>query len=188
MSHTIVALVQDQPGVLSRVVGLFRRRGFNIESLAVGHSETPGLSRLTLVVEAENVEQVVKQLYRLIEVTKVTDLTDQPMVEREMALVKVKAQSAERAEIITVANIFGAKVVDVSAAAMVIEMSGGPSKVDNFIETLRPFGIRELMRTGRVAMARGDRPSKNGGVEAKRTTLSPPALSEEETHGQDSLR
>lgn len=158
--HTVVALVQDHPGVLSRVAGLFRRRGFNIESLAVGHSETPGVSRMTLVVEAENVEQVVKQLYRLIEVLKVTDLSGEAAVEREMALVKVHAPAAQRGEVIALANVFGAKVVDVSASVMVIEMTGAPSKVENFLEMVRPFGIKEMMRTGRIVMSRGDKAVK----------------------------
>jgi acetolactate synthase I/III small subunit len=153
--HTIVALVQDRPGVLNRAVGLFRRRGFNIESLAVGHSETPGISRLTLVVEADEVEQVVKQLYRLIEVLKVSDVTNDPTVEREMVLVKIHATSATRAEIVSLSNVFNAKIVDVGVNTLIIEMTGTPSKVENFVEIMRPFGVKEMMRTGRIAMVRG---------------------------------
>jgi acetolactate synthase I/III small subunit len=155
--HTIVALVQDRPGVLSRVVGLVRRRGYNIESLAVGHSETPGVSRITLVVEWEDVEQVVKQLYRLIEVLKVSDVTNDPTVEREMALMKIHAPSAKRAEIVALAEVFEAKIVDVGVSTMVIEMTGSPAKVQNFIDVIKPFGVKEMMRTGRIAMVRGAR-------------------------------
>ena len=153
--HTIVALMQDRPGVLNRAVSLFRRRGFNIESLAVGHSETPGVSRMTLVVEAEDVEQVTKQLYRLIEVLKVSDVTHDPTVEREMALVKIHAPTQSRSEIVALANVFDAKIVDVGVNTMIIEMTGTPAKVENFIEVIRPFGMKEMMRTGRMAMVRG---------------------------------
>jgi len=155
MSHTLVTLMQDRPGVLHRAVSLFRRRGFNIESLAVGHSETPGVSRMTLVVEAEDVEQVVKQLYRLIEVLKVTDVTNQPTVERESVLVKVHAPAASRAPILAVVEAFDARTADVGTATMIIEMTGAPSKVDDFLAVLRPFGIKEMMRGGTIAMTRG---------------------------------
>lgn len=155
--HTIVALVQDRPGVLSRTASLFRRRGFNIESLAVGHSETPGVSRLTLVVEAEDVEQVVKQLYRLIEVLKVSDVTFDPTVEREMVMIKIHAPTNVRHEIVAMTNVFDAKIVDVGANTMIIEMTGTPGKVENFIEVIRPYGVKEMMRTGRIAMVRGGR-------------------------------
>lgn len=155
--RTLVALMQDRPGVLTRAVSLFRRRGFNIESLTVGHSETPGVSRMTLVVDAEAVEQVVKQLYRLVEVLKVSDVTDDPTVEREMVLVKVHATNANRSEIMTLSQIFSAKIVDVASSSVIIEMTGAPNKVQNFVDVIRPFGIKEMMRTGRVAMVRGAR-------------------------------
>jgi acetolactate synthase I/III small subunit len=155
--HTIVALVQDRPGVLSRVVGLIRRRGYNIESLAVGHSENPGVSRLTVVVEWEDVEQVVKQLYRLIEVLKVSDVTNDPTVEREMVLIKLHVPGGKRAEIVALTEVFDAKIVDVGVNTMVIEMTGSPAKVENFIDVIRPFGVKEMMRTGRIAMVRGIR-------------------------------
>ena len=155
--HTIVALLQDRPGVLSRVVGLIRRRGFNIESLAVGHSETPGVSRITMVIEWDDVEQVVKQLYRLIEVLKVSDVTNDPTVEREMALMKIHVPSGKRPEIVALAEVFDAKIVDVGQSTMVVEMTGSPSKVQNFIDVVKPFGIKEMMRTGRLAMVRGAR-------------------------------
>jgi len=160
--HTIVALVQDRPGVLSRFIGLIRRRGYNIESLAVGHSETPSISRITLVVESTDVEQVVKQLYRLIEVIKVSDVTEDPTVEREMVLVKLHTTSATRAEIVALSNVFTAKIVDIGTNSMIIEMTGAPGKVENFIDVIRPFGIKEMMRTGRIAMVRGTRGHQAG--------------------------
>lgn len=156
-AHTIVALVQDRPGVLSRVAGLVRRRGYNIASLAVGHSEQPGISRMTIVVESDHVEQVVKQLYRLIEVIKVSDVTEDPTVEREMVVVKIHAPPAVRHEIVAMCSVFDAKIVDVGATSTIIEMTGTPSKVENFIEVIRPYGIKEMMRTGRIAMVRGAR-------------------------------
>ena len=156
-THTIVLLVQDRPGVLSRVAGLVRRRGYNIESLAVGHSEQPGVSRMTIAVESDHVEQVVKQLYRLIEVIKVSDVTDDPTVEREMVVIKLHAPPAVRHEIVSMSGVFDAKVVDVGATTVIIEMTGTPAKVENFIEVVRPYGIKEMMRTGRIAMVLGAR-------------------------------
>ncbi len=155
--HTLVALLQDRPGVLTRAVSLFRRRGFNIESLTVGHTETANVSRMTLVVESEDVEQVIKQLYRLIDVLKVSDVTNDPTVDREMVLIKIHASNGNRAEIATLANVFDAKIVDVGNSSMVIEMTGSPAKVENFIEVIRPFGVKEMMRTGRISMVRGPR-------------------------------
>jgi acetolactate synthase-1/3 small subunit len=155
--HTLVALLQDRPGALTRAVSLFRRRGFNIESLAVGHTEMPDVSRMTLVVESDDVEQVTKQLYRLVDVLKVSDVTDDPAVEREMALIKLHSTSATRAEVVTLATIFDAKIVDVATSSMIIEMTGTPSKVQNFVDVVKPFGIKEMMRTGRIAMVRGPR-------------------------------
>jgi acetolactate synthase-1/3 small subunit len=155
VKHTIVALLQDHPGVLTRAVSLFRRRGFNIESLAVGRSETRGVSRMTLVVEAEDVEQVVKQLYRLVEVLKVSDVTNEATVEREVALIKVDAPAARRTEISALVHMFGARVVDVSPTTMIVEATATPAKLESFLELLRPFGLKELARTGRIAMLRG---------------------------------
>ena len=154
-AHTIVALMQDRPGVLHRAVSLLRRRGYNIESLAVGRSESPGVSRMTLVVQAEDVEQVVKQLYRLIEVLKVNDVTKSPTVERETALLKLHAPAPRRTGIMAVANAFGAKVVDVGPTTVVVELTATSAKVDSFIEVVRAFGLKEVMRTGRIAMVRG---------------------------------
>lgn len=155
--HTISALVEDRPGVLTRVSGLFRRRGFNISSLAVGHSEVPGLSRMTFVVQGDEavVEQVTKQLYKLIDVVRVNDISGERMVARELALIKVKAPAQSRAEIIQLVDIFRANIIDVSPQTLIIEVTGDEEKIDSLVELLRPFGIREMMRTGRVAMARG---------------------------------
>lgn len=157
MQHTLVVLMQDRPGVLNRAASLFRRRGFNIESLAVGPTETAGISRMTLVVDGAqtSVEQVTKQLYRLIEVLKVSDVTMDPNVARELVMIKVHAPSARRGELNSLAAIFEAKVVDVAHDSLMFELTSGPEKVDNFIELVRPFGIRELVRTGRITMVRG---------------------------------
>lgn len=153
--HTLIALVQDRPGVLHRTVSLFRRRGFNIASLAVGASETPGASRMTLVVDAEEVEQVVKQLYRLVEVIKVTDVTHEDTVQREMALLKVSATSTQRPAVMALAHALEARVVDVDAHTMIVELTGTPQKVDKLVALMQPFGLRELMRSGRIVMMRG---------------------------------
>jgi acetolactate synthase I/III small subunit len=155
MKHTLVALMQDHPGVLNRVVSLVRRRNFNIDSLTVGHSETPGISRMTLVVDAAEVEQIIKQLYRLIEVLKVSDVTLDPVVEREIALIKLHVTRPSRAELVALANVFSAKVVDVGPTSMIVEITGAPDDVERFVELVRPFGIKEMMRTGRIAMVRG---------------------------------
>ncbi len=155
--HTLIALMEDKPGVLNRVASLFRRRQFNIESLTVGHSETPGISRMTIVVDADHagIEQVEKQLYKLINVTQVSDVSHQPTVIRELALIKVYATASTRAEIMQLVDIFRAKVVDVAAESLTIEITGPESKVDSLMNLLRPFGIKEMVRTGRVAMVRG---------------------------------
>jgi acetolactate synthase-1/3 small subunit len=159
MKETLIALMQDKPGVFGRVASLFRRRNFNIESLTVGHSETPGISRMTLVVDCDNEtqrEQVVKQFHKLIEVTKVIDeVTPDRAVYRELALIKVAATIDTRSGIIQLVDIFGAQVVDVVPASMTIEITGTEDTVDSFVNLLRPFGIRELARTGRVAMLKG---------------------------------
>jgi acetolactate synthase-1/3 small subunit len=159
MKETLIALMQDKPGVFDRVASLFRRRSFNIESLTVGHSETPGISRMTLVVDCDSDvqrEQVVKQFHKLIEVTKVIDeVTVDRAVYRELALIKVAATIETRAGIIQLVDIFGAQVLDVSSASMTIELTGTEDQIDSFVNLLRPFGIKELARTGRVAMLRG---------------------------------
>ncbi|MFN2133350.1 MAG: acetolactate synthase small subunit [Anaerolineae bacterium] len=159
MKQTLIALVQDHPGVLDRVASLFRCRNFNIESLTVGHSETPGISRMTLVVDCDSEahrEQVVKQFHKLIEVTKVIeDATPDRAVYRELALVKVAATLETRSAIIQLVDVFRAQVIDVAQASMTIEITGDEDKVDSLINLLRPFGIKDLARTGRVAMLRG---------------------------------
>ena len=154
--RTVIALVQDQPGVLARVAGLFRRRGFNIASLAVGRSEREGMSRMTFEVEGgpEIVSHVARQLDKLIEVVEVQDVTEWDIVWREMALIKVSATAETRGEIMQLTEIFRATIVDVGAEAIGIEVTGDPDKIDSMITLLRPFGLREVMRTGRVAMPR----------------------------------
>jgi acetolactate synthase-1/3 small subunit len=155
--RTLVAIVQDQPGVMSRVVSLFRRRSFNIEEIAVGPTETPGLSRITLLVDGATVEidQVIKQLYKLIEVLKVVDLTEEPTVERELALIKLNATAQNRAEIMQIVAIYEGRIVDLTRNTMIVEIARSVDKVESLIALLRPFGIKEIARTGRVAMARG---------------------------------
>jgi acetolactate synthase-1/3 small subunit len=154
--HTLIALMEDKPGVLNRVASLFRRRKFNIESLTVGHTEMPGISRMTIVVSAAHgIEQVEKQLYKLINVTKVSNVSHEPTVVRELALIKVHATASTRAEIMQLVDIFRAKAVDVAAESLTIEITGPEDKVDSLLQLLRPFGIKELVRTGRVAMVRG---------------------------------
>jgi acetolactate synthase I/III small subunit len=155
--RTLVALLEDKPGVLGRVVSLFRRRNYNIESLSVGHSEVPGISRMTVVIYANDavVEQVVKQLYKLVNVTKVSDISGEAALFRELGLIKVHATSANRAEIKQLADIFRARIIDVAPETMTIEITGTEDKVESLINMLRPFGIKELARTGRMGMVRG---------------------------------
>jgi acetolactate synthase I/III small subunit len=156
-THTISVLVEDRPGVLARIAGLFSRRGFNIDSLAVGPTEDPGRSRMTIVVDcADNpLEQVTKQLNKLVHVLKIVELEPARAVERELVLVKVKADPALRYQIVELAEMFRAKVVDVAPEALTIEATGSPDKVAAMLELLAPYGIRELVRTGRIALARG---------------------------------
>jgi acetolactate synthase-1/3 small subunit len=155
--HTIVALVQDNPGVLNRVVSLFRKRAFNIASLAVGASETSKMSRMTIVVEGddETVEQVTKQLYKLIEVVKVSDISEENFVQRELALIKVHTDPNTRGQVMEIVDIFRANIVDVSQDSLMIEVTGDYQKVESLCDLLKPFGIRELIRTGRIASVRG---------------------------------
>src|SRR2546428_13487067 len=155
--HTIAVLVENKFGVLSRVAGLFSARGYNIESLSVGETLDPSVSRMTLVVSGDEfvIEQVTKQLHKLIDVIKVNDLTDDSHVERELVLVRVNAEPQHRAEILRVGDIFRAKVVDVTAVSYVLEATGDEGKIEALIELLKPMGIQELVRTGKVAIARG---------------------------------
>ena len=155
--HTIVALVEDSPGVLNRISSLFRRRGFNISSLAVGQSEQASLSRMTFVVEGDDdtVEQVTKQLNKLIEVIRVSELDDEDVVARELAFIKVHTTAATRSEIIQLVDIFRANIIDVSPHSLIIEVTGEEDKINALYNLLRPFGVREVMRTDRIAMSRG---------------------------------
>ena len=160
--HTIVALVADRPGVLNRMASLFRRRGFNIDSIAVGHSETPHLSRMTIVAQGSDsqVEQIRKQVEKIIDVIRVQDISGLDIVSRELALFKVKASADNRSEIMQIVDIFRAKIVDVSADSVMVEATGDEEKVDSLYNLLKPFGIKEISRTGRIAMARGGQGTK----------------------------
>ncbi len=154
---TFAVIVNDTAGVMSRVAGLFSRRGFNIASIAVGASEAPGLSRMTIVADADDdtAEQITKQLNKLIDVIKVSEIADDEAVARELALIRVSATAAQRAEISQVAGIFRARIVDVTERSVMIETTGDAEKVEALIDLLRSYGIQELARTGRIAMVRG---------------------------------
>ena len=155
--RTITSLVQDRPGVLSRISGLFRRRGFNIASLAVGSSEIPGLSRMTFVVEgsASSLRSVAEQLDKLIDVVEAKDITEKNIVWRELALIKVSSSKVNRSEILELAKIFRVNIIDIGVSSLTMEITGGKEKIDSLIELLRQFDIKEVIRTGRVATLRG---------------------------------
>ncbi|MEE8346675.1 MAG: acetolactate synthase small subunit [Dehalococcoidia bacterium] len=154
--HTIIALVEDRPGVLNRIASKWRQRGFNIESLAVGHSEVQGLSRMTFVVDAStDAEQVVKQVDKLIEVVNIRDISAEEMVSRELALIKVRVDAGNRSHIIEIVDLFRANIVDVSPESVTVEVTGDEGKVDAILELLQDYAVIELVRTGRVAMLRG---------------------------------
>ncbi|TEB07985.1 putative acetolactate synthase small subunit [Pelotomaculum schinkii] len=157
MRHTLAVTVENNPGVLTRVAGLFSRRGFNIDSLAVGRTENPRISRMTIIVEGDDqvVEQVAKQLHKLVDVIKISDITRSPYVDRELVLIKVNAEPASRAEIMQLVDIFRARIVDVGPKTLTVEVTGDEGKIDAFEQSLRPFGIKELVRTGKIAMLRG---------------------------------
>ncbi len=158
MQHTITVLVENKPGVLARVSGLFARRGFNIESLAVSITDDPTVSRMTIVVTGDDstLEQINKQTSKLIDVIRVIDYSGVPTVDRELAMIKVDAKPAQRAEIMQIVDIFRAKIIDISETTFTIEVTGGVEKVDAIEKLLAPFGIREVVRTGKIAMARGE--------------------------------
>jgi acetolactate synthase-1/3 small subunit len=161
--HTLSVLVENKAGVLSRVAGLFSRRGFNIESLAVGTCEEPSMSRMTIVVIGDDaqVEQVMKQLHKLIDVIKVTDITEPETVERELALIKVNAEpGSTRAEVMQIAGIFRAQIVDVGAKTLVLQVTGDTKKIDALEELLQQYGVKELVRTGKIAVIRGSKSVK----------------------------
>lgn len=161
MKHTLSVLVENKPGVLTRVAGLFARRGFNIDSLVVAETENPAVSRMTITVDEQDqpIEQVTKQLHKLINVIKITDLDPAGSVERELLLIKVKADAQTRSEIMQMVEIFRAKIVDVTREVLIIEMTGTREKVSAFLDLISSFGVVELMRTGRIAMSRGKKPT-----------------------------
>lgn len=156
--HTLAVTVENRPGVLTRVTTLFRRRGYNIESLAVGETENPGISRITIVVMGDGkiLEQVTKQLYKLVEVIKIVDITEERSVERELVLIKVRADNNVRADIVQIVDIFRARIVDIGKNSLTIEVTGDSGKIDAIVESLKPFGVMELVRTGIIAMVRGE--------------------------------
>jgi acetolactate synthase-1/3 small subunit len=158
-THTLSVLVEDKPGVLARVAALFSRRGFNIESLAVGATEQKDMSRMTIVVSAEEtpLEQITKQLNKLINVIKIVELDDDNSVSRELALIKVRADGGIRSQVIEAVNLFRAKVVDVSPEALTIEATGDRGKIEALLRVLEPFGIREIVQSGMVSLSRGSR-------------------------------
>ena len=157
MRHIISVLVENKFGVLARVAGLFSGRGYNIDSLCVGETEDPAISRMTIVTHGDDqiIEQIEKQLNKLIDVIKVADLTNKDHVERELVLIKVKARN--RAEIMEIANIFRARIIDVDRALLTLEVTGSESKIKGIVELLKPFGICDLIRTGKIAVTRGNR-------------------------------
>ena len=157
MKHTLAVLVENQPGVISHVAGLFARRGYNIESLAVGETEDSSVSRITLVVEGDEkvIEQVSKQLNKQIEVIKVNDISNEEIVVRQLLLLKVAADLNTRQEIMQIVEIFRCRIVDIGKRSLIVEATGDEEKIQAIIHSLRPFGIQELVRTGNVAMVRG---------------------------------
>jgi len=157
MKHTISALVENKPGVLARISGLFSTRGFNIDSLAVGETEQHDISRMTIVVKGDEriLEQVMKQLNKLIDVIKVNDFVEQPHVERDLVLIKVNAAKGKRSEVLEIIDIFRARIVDVAPNSLIVEMTGDEEKILALVNMLKPFGIKEMVRTGIVAMGRG---------------------------------
>ena len=157
MQHTISVLVVNQSGVLSRISGLFSGRGFNIESLNVAETNDPDISRMTIVTHGDDkkIEQITKQLNKLVDIIKVTDLTEEGFVDRELILVKMNAEPRVREEILRIVEIFRAKVVDVSSATYTVEITGDEGKIKGFLEMLKPLGIKEIVRSGRIAISRG---------------------------------
>jgi acetolactate synthase-1/3 small subunit len=159
MTHTFAVYVDDQPGVLNRVASLFRRRAFNIESLTVGHSHEPGMSRMTIVVDTDEygARRLEANLYKLVPVRRVENLSSRPSIARDLALIKVNVNGETRVQVMQLVDIYRAKIIDISPDSLVIEATGNEGKIESFLEVLRPYGISELVRTGIVAMARGTR-------------------------------
>lgn len=170
MKHTLSILVHNRSGVLVRVAGLFARRGYNIESIAVGVTEDPEVSRMTIVTAGDEaiVEQIVKNVHKLIDVLKVTNITSEDVVDRELSLIKVTADASNRSEILQIVDIFRARIVDVSDRSVIVEVTGDEAKVDAMVELLHPYGIKELARTGKIALVRG---SKQKGSAPRRMAL-----------------
>jgi acetolactate synthase-1/3 small subunit len=158
MLHTFVVYVDNKPGVLNRVASLFRRRAFNIESLTVGHTEQPGVSRMTVVVDTDayGARRLEANLYKLVPVRRVDDISSTPSIVRDLALIKVAATGQARSHVMQLVDVYRARVVDVSPESIVIEATGTEDKIDSLLEVLRPYGVIEMVRTGRVAMARGN--------------------------------
>jgi len=158
MQHTMIVLVENKPGVLNRVASLFRRRNFNIESLNAGRTENPAVSRMTIVMDSEALDarKVEANLYKLVNVIDVQDVTNQPVVARDLALIKVKASPEQRAEIANLVAIFRARIIDVAPESVIVESTGTEDKIESLLELLKPIGILEMVRTGQVAMMRGD--------------------------------
>ena len=157
MLHTLAIYVENKPGVLNRVASLFRRRAFNIESLTVGHTETPGLSRMTVVVDTDEygARRLEAHLHKLVPVRRVDNITTAPTIARDLALIKVAATGEPRTHVMQLVDVYRARIVDVSPESLVIETTGTEDKIDSLLEVLRPYGVVEMVRTGRVAMARG---------------------------------
>ena len=157
MLHTFAVYVEDKPGVLNRIASLFRRRAFNIDSLTVGHTETVGVSRMTIVCDADetSARRIEANVYKLVNVLRVDDLSHLSSIDRELAMMKVSATSDNRAQIMQLADVFRARVVDVSAESLIVETTGTEEKIDRLLDVLRPYGVLEMVRTGRVAMSRG---------------------------------
>jgi acetolactate synthase-1/3 small subunit len=157
MKHTIVALVENKPGVLNRVASLFRRRNFNIDSLTVGRTDNAHISRMTIVMDSDaDADQVQKQLYKLINVIQVENVTQVPGVSRDLALIKIQVDSQTRSEVVQLCEIFRARIVDVTSDSVIVEITGDEQKIDSLLELLRPIGIIEMVRTGVVTMSRGE--------------------------------
>ena len=162
MLHTFAVYVDNKPGVLNRVSSLFRRRAFNIESLTVGHTETPGVSRMTVVVDTDEygARRLEAHLYKLVPCRRVDDITTAPSISRDLALIKVAATGEARTHVMQLVDVYRARIVDVSPESLVIETTGTEDKIDSLVEVLRPYGVIEMVRTGRVAMARGIMPTR----------------------------
>jgi len=166
MKQTLVALVENKPGVLNRVASLFRRRNFNIDSLTVGRTENPAISRMTIVMDADG-DQVKNQLYKLVNVIQVEVVTNVPDVSRDLALIKVRVDSSSRGEVVQLCDIFRARIVDATPEAVIVEVTGDEQKIDSMVELLRPIGIMEMVRTGVVTMTRGEHVLSPNGYHAR---------------------